>query len=145
MDQIAILISGFAVSQEQVQAVLQLPAELDRTWNERDPQAFASLFDQDGTFRLQSGLWIEGQDAIERFWREEVFAGLPAGMRHVVTTKRVHFVTDSVAVGDGRLRILVDLEGQEQVHVDAEGTLVAVKKAGRWCIAALRLAKLVQE
>lgn len=61
------------------------------------------------------------------------------------TTKRVRFVTDNVAIGDGTLRLVDLMEGQERVHLETEGTVVAVRKDGRWYISAVRLTVLVPE
>ena len=145
MDDIEVLTSGLTIQEEDKQSVLQLATELDRSWNERDARAFADLFEMHGDFRFHTGSWIMGRGSIEDFWGGEVLPGLAEGIRHVVTTKRVRFVTDSVAIGDGTIR-LVDLnEGQERVHLETEGTVLAVKKDGRWYISAVRLTALVPE
>jgi len=143
MSEVEIVSDGPGIPQEDKGAVLQLPAELDRTWNERDAQAFAALFDEDGDFRFHTGLWIQGREAIERFWGEEVFPTLPEGMRHIVTPRRVRFVTDDVAIGEGTLRLVEHVEGQERVHLETEGTMLAVKREVHWHISAIRLAALV--
>ena len=145
MDDIVVVTSGLIVQEEDKQSVLQLATELDRRWNERDPRAFADLFEIDGDFRFHTGTWIKGRGSIEDFWRGQVFPGLPEGIRHVVTTKRVRFVTDNVAIGDGTLRLVDFMEGQERVHLETEGTIVAIKKDGRWYISAVRLTALVPE
>jgi hypothetical protein len=83
--------------------------------------------------------------SIQDFWERMVFPGLAEGMRHVVTTKRVRFVTDNVAIGDGTLR-LVDLTGgQERVHLETEFTALAVKENAGWYISAVRLTALAHE
>jgi uncharacterized protein (TIGR02246 family) len=145
MDSIEIVAAGLTVQEQDKQSVLQLPVELDRRWNERDAGAFAELFTPDGDFRFHTGTWIVGKDSIEKFWREQVFAGLPPGFRHVITTKRVRFITDDIAIGDGTVRIVDTLEGQERVHLDAEVTAIGVKKDGRWYFSAVRLAALAPE
>lgn len=145
MDDIEVVTSGLIIPEEDRQSVLQLATELDRRWNERDAGAFADLFEMTGDFRFHTGLWIRGKGSIQDFWGGEVFPGLAEGIRHVITTKRVRFVTDSVAIGDGTLRLVDLVEGQERVHLETEGTLVAVKKNGRWYISAVRLTALVPE
>jgi uncharacterized protein (TIGR02246 family) len=142
MTKIEISGHGTGIQKVDQQAVLQLPADLDRAWNERDAQSFAALFDEDGDFRLHTGLWIQGKDAIERFWAEEVFPTLSERMQHVVTPKRVRFVASDVAIGDGTLRLVDHLEEQERVHLEVEGTMLLVKREGRWRISAIRLAAL---
>jgi uncharacterized protein (TIGR02246 family) len=145
MDDIEVVTSGLTIQEEDKQYVLQLAKELDRRWNERDARAFADLFEIDGDFRFHTGTWIKGRGPIEDFWRGEVFPGLPEGMRHVIITKRVRFVTDNVAIGDGTLRLVDLMEGQERVHLETEGTVLAVKKNACWYISAVRLTALVRE
>jgi uncharacterized protein (TIGR02246 family) len=143
LSEIEISSHGSGISQEDIEAVLRLPTELDRTWNERNSQAFAALFDEDGDFRFHTGQWIKGRKDIERFWGEEVFPTLPGGMRHIVTTRQVRFVTGKVAIGEGTLRLVDHVEGQERVYLEAEGTMLAVKRDLHWRISAIRLATLV--
>jgi uncharacterized protein (TIGR02246 family) len=134
--------NGMSIPEEDRQSVLQLSADLDRTWDSRDAREFAALFDDNGDFRFQDGLWVQGKDAIEGFWGQEVFPNLPEGMRHISITKRVRFVSDNVAIGDGTLRLVRIMEGQEQVYLETEGTVLAVKKEERWRISAIRLTVL---
>jgi uncharacterized protein (TIGR02246 family) len=133
------------IKEEDMQSVLQLAKELDRSWDERDAKAFADLFEIYGDFRFHTGSWIVGKESVQDFWGSKVFPGLSEGIRHVTTTKRVRFITENVAIGDGTLRLVDFTGGQERVHLEAEGTLVAVKKDGHWYISAIRLAVLVPE
>ncbi len=142
MDNIEIVTGGQAISEEDKQSVLQLATELDKRWNERNARAFADLFTPDGDFRFHTGIWIVGKDAIEKFWRDQVFAGRPPGFRHEVTIKRVRFVTENTAIGDGNVRVVETIEGQECVHLDTEATAVGAKKDGRWYFSAVRLTVL---
>jgi hypothetical protein len=63
----------------------------------------------------------------------------------VVTAKRVRFVTDNVAIGDGNIRVVELIEGQEREHLATEVSVLVVKKDGRWYISAARLSTLVPE
>jgi uncharacterized protein (TIGR02246 family) len=139
MDEIEVVAGGLTIQEEDKRSVLQLATELDRRWNQCDARAFADLFEVDGDFRFHTGAWIRGKASIEAFWRDEVFPGLPEGMRHVTITKRVRFITDSVAIGDGTLRLVDVSERQERVHLETAGTVLAVKKNARWLISAIRL------
>jgi uncharacterized protein (TIGR02246 family) len=144
MGQVEILTGGMNIQQEDKRAVLQIPIDLDRAWNRRDPEAYAALFDEDADFRFHDGLWIQGRNAIKAFWGERVFPGSSAGMRHIVTSNRLRFITEDVAIGEGVVRI-VDRSGeQEVVHLDTQGTLLAVKRAGQWLISAVRLAEFIK-
>ena len=142
MDNIEIVTAGLVIPEQDVQSVLQLVKELDRTWNERDAEAFADLFEPQGDFRFHTGTWIEGKASIQDFWGQRVFPGLSEGMRHVAIARRVRFITENVAIGDGTLRIVDVGEGQERVHLETEATLLAVKKDARWVVSAIRLAAL---
>jgi uncharacterized protein (TIGR02246 family) len=145
MDNIEIVAIGLIIPEQDKQSVLQLATELDRRWNERDAGAFADLFETDGDFRFHTGYWIKGKASIEDFWRQQVFPGLPEGRRHVVIAKRVRFVMDNVAIGDGTIRVVDLMEGQERVHLETDVTVLVVKKDGRWYISAVRLTALAPE
>ncbi len=134
-----IVTAGLTISEQDKRSALQMSAELDRRWNERDAAAFADLFETDGDFRFHTGEWVKGKASIEGYWRQ-VFPGLPEGMRHVVDLKRARFITQDVAIGDGTFRIVYDSEGQERVHLETEATAVIVKRGERWVFSAVRLA-----
>lgn len=144
MSEVEVVHDGLGLSPTDQEAVLQLSAELDRTWNARDAHAFAGLFDENGDFRFPDGLWIQGREAIELFWKEKIFPLRSREARHVVTSRRVRFVTEDVVIGEGTLRIVETVTGQEQVYFEAEGTLLAVKRDLHWRIASIRLAVLVK-
>jgi len=139
------VITGVSVPEEEKQAVLQLPKDLDAAWDRRDVKAFADLFCEDGSFRFETGHWVIGRDNIEAFWEDQVFPRLSEGLRHESTPSRVHFVTDCVALGDGTLRIVDCSVDPPQVHLEVEGTLLVVRREGRWVISAVRLATLAKE
>ncbi len=145
MDDVEIISSGLIIQEEDKQSVLQLATEIDRRWNERDAKAFADLFDEEADFRFHTGSWIRGKAAIEDFWKSQVFPGLPEGMRHTHIPKRVRFITDNVAIGDGTLRIVNIIAGEEQVHLETEASLLVVKKNARWYVSAIRLTALAPE
>ena len=139
MDNIEIVVSDPSITEADQHAVFQLTVELDKRWNQRDAKAFADLFEDDADFRFYTEAWLKGKAAIESFWNGQVFPGLPENMRHVILIKRVRFVASNIAIGDGTLRFVYDLEGEEKVHAEREGTLIAVKKYDHWSISAVRL------
>jgi uncharacterized protein (TIGR02246 family) len=145
MNDIEIVASGVSIQEEDKHSVLQLATELDRRWNQHEARAFADLFEPDGDFRFQTGFWVRGKRSIEDFWGGVVFPGTAEGRRHVVIPKRIRFVTDHVAIGDGIIRIVDLMEGHERVHFETEATVLVVKKDGRWYISAVRLAALAPE
>ena len=144
MKEIEIVTSGLAIPEADQESALQIAANLDRAWNQRDAAAFAGLFDQEGDFRFPDGLWIKGREAIEGFWSQQVFPNSPATMHHQITPTALRFVTENLVLGDGVLRI-VEREAGETVRFAAHGTLLAVRRAGRWLITAVRLAPLPSE
>lgn len=139
MDNIEIIVSDPSISEADQHAVFQLTVELDKRWNQRDAKAFADLFEEDADFRFYSEAWLKGKAAIEAFWKGEVFPGMPDTVRHVILIKRVRFVASNIAIGDGTLRFVNLIDGQEHIHAEREGTLIAVKQDGRWVISAVRL------
>jgi len=139
MESIEIIVSDPSITEMDQQAVFQLTKELDKRWNQRDPSAFANLFEEDADFRFYKGAWVKGKDAIKTFWGGEVFPGMPASVKHLILVKRVRFVSPELAIGDGVLRFIDLSEGQEQIQAEREGTLIAIIKNGRWCISAVRL------
>lgn len=142
MDTIEVVVSGLAIAEEDQQSVLQLAAQIDGSWNRRDAAAFADLFAPDGDFRFYSGPWMRSRAAIEAFWQNEVFPGLPESMRHSILIQRVRFLAENAAIGDGILRFVDVSEGRERILLERDGTLVAVKQNGRWLVSAIRLAAL---
>lgn len=144
MDQAEIVASSVNFQEEDKKSVLQLTVELDEAWNNRDAQAFAALFDEDADFRFHTGEWIQGKDAIESFWGEEVLNQVSEEMRHKVSPHRIRFITDEIALGDGTVRVLERLEEEERVHLEAHGTMLATKKENRWYITAVRLTLLTK-
>lgn len=145
MDGIEIVAPGLNIQEQDKQAVVHLATELDGCWNKHDAGAFADLFETEADFRWHTGSWVRGKAAIEDFWRTQVFPGLPESMRHVVVTRRIRFVTENVAIGDGTIRVVDIGEGQERVHLETECTVLVVKKDARWYISAARLATLAPE
>jgi len=138
MDNFEIIMSEKSISDTDKQAVIQLAKELDKSWNQHDASAFADLFEEDADVRFYPGAWVKGKTAIEAFWRGEVFPTMPGRMQ-ITLIKRVRFVADNIAIGDGTLRYVNIVEGQEQVEGEREATLIAVKKSGRWYISAARV------
>ena len=133
------------ISEEDKQSVIQLATELDRCWNERNATEYADLFTPDADFRFDNGIWIDSKEAIENFWRDQVFAGSPASFRHVSTIQRVRFIAANVVIGDGTILIVDMIDGRERVHFEEEVTAVGVKKDGRWYFSAVRLAVMSPE
>jgi len=145
MDNIELVLNGLIITEEDKLSVIHLATDLDKSWNERNAGAFAELFAPDSDFRFHTGVWIIGKDSIEKYWRDQVFAGIPQDLKHESTIKRVRFISDNLAIGDGTIRIVSLIEGKERLHLDSEVTAVAIKKDGRWYFSAVRLTALAVE
>lgn len=97
----------------------------------RDPAAVAALFTADADQLVSSGEW--------RLGREKVVEGSLAstertGGKRQIAVERVRFVSDGVAVADGRYTIAGLETGDRRMW----STFVMVKDAGAWKIAAIR-------
>lgn len=132
-------VSNGSISEEDQHSIIELTTELDKRCNERDAKEFADLFEADTDFRFYTGPWVKGKAAIESFWKNKVFPGLPKSLKHLSIIKRVRFVSQDFIIGDGTLRFVDDSSGKEQIHSEREATLIAVKKEGCWRISAVRL------
>lgn len=142
MAELEMIAHGLSVTEDDLQKVLRIPGKLEHFWNERDARGFADLFEPHGDFRFHDGTWIKGRKKIHDFWKEQVFQSLPAALRQDITTREVRFVTDNIAVGDGSLRIHKRGPGKEQLYLELEGTLIAIKVEQEWLISAIRLSQL---
>jgi len=141
MDQLEVISNGAGIQEQDKESMIHLLGETDTTWNNRDAKAFAALFEVRADFQFHTGLRIQGKDAIEKFWGEEVFPGMSEGLRHIGTLKRIRFISDNVAICDGELKIIelsVEQE-QQQVHLETQVTVVVVKQSAHWYISAIRL------
>ena len=136
---------GLTIEEADIQLVLQIAADLDDAWNSRDAKAFAALFDDYADFQLHTGLLIQGKAAIEKFWAEQVFPGVPDPMRHEITPKMIRFTSEKAAIGDGMLKISMNTDKGEMVHLESGGTMLLIKKEDRWLIAAIRLIVFAKE
>jgi uncharacterized protein (TIGR02246 family) len=147
MDRLEIISDGISIKEQDIESIIHLVGETDTTWNNRDANAFAALFEERADFQFHTGFQIQGKGAIERFWGEKVFPGMSERLRHIGSLKRIRFISDNVAICDGGLRIieLSTEPEQQQVHLDTHGTIVAVKQSARWYISAVRLISFAAE
>jgi uncharacterized protein (TIGR02246 family) len=118
-----------------------LVKELDRAWNERDPEGLAALFHEGADFQFYYGLMVRGRARIERFYREKVFPYLAEGMRHVTRSFKLRQIAEGVVIGDGRVD-LVDIQEPDPalaVQRRVKVTAVVVKGEGGWRFSAVRI------
>lgn len=126
-----ISISGRQSRNADEQAVRDVVARYVAAREARDPAAVAALFTADADQLVSSGEW--------RLGRDKVVAGSLAstertGGKREIAVERVRFVSDDVAVADGRYTIAGLENGDRRMW----STFVMVKDAGAWKIAAIR-------
>jgi uncharacterized protein (TIGR02246 family) len=119
----------------------QLVSSFDTAWNTRNPEALADLFQEGADFQFYYGLMLRGRKRIKKFYTEKVFPNLPEGWRHITRSFKARFLTDSVAIGDGKVDLVDENEADENKRLQRriKVTSVVVKEGGRWLFAAVRL------
>lgn len=145
---VALTLAGVvpAVSQTRVQegspdfvAIQQVLLDVDSTWNSRDAKGFSELFLEDADLRFYTGRILRGRRAIEQFFAAS-FAELPADLRHETRGEHYRYTTPDVMIGDSVIFAYPEGAKEEQAHSrPILSTGVAVKKDGRWGLAAVRL------
>lgn len=126
-----ISISGRQSRSADEQAVRDVVRRYVAAREARDPAAVAALFTADADQLVSSGEW--------RLGREKVVEGSLAstertGGRRQIAVERVRFVSDDVAIADGRYTIAGLETGDRRMW----STFVMAKDAGAWKIAAIR-------
>ncbi len=97
----------------------------------RDPAAVAALFTADADQLVSSGEWRLGRDKVVE---GSLASTERTGGKREIAVERVRFVSDDVAVADGRYTIAGLETGDRRMW----STFVMVKDAGAWKIAAIR-------
>ena len=121
-------------------AVHQLASDIDSAWNRRDPKGFSELFLNDGDFQFDTGQMLRGREQITDYYATSLFPSMPAEFRHKTKRHRLRYLTPDVVIGDGS--VLISRAGaveEEEPHPSLLFTCVAVKRDGKWHIAAVRL------
>ena len=119
--------AGGGTDEEAVRAVVRRYVEAREA---RDPKAVAALFTADADQLVSSGEWRQGRDNVV----SGSLASSQAGGTRAIEVERVRFVTEAVAVADGRYSIT----GLASADRRMWSTFVMVKAAGEWRIAAIR-------
>jgi uncharacterized protein (TIGR02246 family) len=97
----------------------------------RDPAAVAALFTADADQLVSSGEWRLGRDKVVE---GSLASTERTGGKREIAVERVRFVSDDVAVADGRYTIAGLETGDRRMW----STFVMAKEAGAWKIAAIR-------
>ena len=131
---------GDAVESD-IEAIHQLGQRLDHAWDQRDADAFSSLFLSDGSFRFPGGTLLEGREVIQNYYHDHAFPSFDADLIHVTTPQRIHMLSTNQAVADGLVHFIHTTETDPEKRVDLIlfVTSVVVKRHGQWRIAVVRL------
>jgi uncharacterized protein (TIGR02246 family) len=126
-------------------AIQQLLLDVDSTWNRRDAKGFSELFLEDADFRFYTGQMLRGRKEIEQFFTASL-AELPADLRHETRGEHYRYLTPDLIIGDSVVFVHPEGATEEQAHSrPILSTGVAMKKDGRWRLAAVRLMVPQQE
>jgi uncharacterized protein (TIGR02246 family) len=114
---------------EDLAALRELNEAFVRDFNNGDAPGLASRFTEDARIIDEDGEITEGRAAIEaRF--AETFKADP-GARLSLTTESIRFLTEAVAIEEGRATLKV-AEGEEGDPEESRYSVIYVKRDGRW-------------
>jgi uncharacterized protein (TIGR02246 family) len=113
------------------QAVRDVVARYVAAREARDPAAVAALFTDDADQLVSSGEWRLGRDKVVE---GSLASTERTGGKREIAIERVRFVSDDVAIADGRYTIAGLETGDRRMW----STFVMVKVAAGWKIAAIR-------
>ena len=121
-------------------AIKQLAAQVDETWNNGDAAQLASYWDQSGLNVSPMGEAFEGRPAIEANLGESL-NGFLKGSKHEMKVDRVYSLNAQTAVADGSAKIfhVFGPDGTEMGPWVSNFTMICTKQEdGTWQIAQMR-------
>ncbi len=129
------------VAHSEVRSIHVLGQELDRAWDRRDAQAFASQFIEQGSFQFPNGRRLEGKAQIQSHYAEVAFPSFERDLVHQTTPMRIQLVNPTTAIGDGIVHFVHSeaVQAEDRLHLTLRVTSVVVKRHSEWKIAAVRL------
>jgi uncharacterized protein (TIGR02246 family) len=116
--------------------IVMLYQQLLLSWNQRDAEAFAALFEKDAISIGFDGSPMYGQVEIETVIRQ-IFADHVTAA-YVGKIRSVRFLTPEVAVLHAVVGMVPPGKSDINPAVNAMQTLVAAKQDDRWCITLLQ-------
>jgi uncharacterized protein (TIGR02246 family) len=117
------------------QAIRALEAAYDAAWRRGDIDTLMACFAPDAVLVNPLGQVVDGREEIGRMLRA-FLAGPARDSKHTTRIVRLSFITDDVAVVDGKA-ILEDAAVEESV-LQHRFTDIFVKRDGRWLISQVR-------
>lgn len=119
------------------EAVSALYAQLMEGWNKGDALSFAAPFDQDGDLVAFDGMHFRGQREIVAF-HGPLFDKWLRGTRLVGQVESIRLLTEDVALLHARGGTILRGGRAPARERDSIQTLVAVRREGRWQLAAFQ-------
>ena len=125
-------------------AVRAIEEAYDRAWGAGDVDGLVACITSDAVLINPRGNAACGKDEIRRVLGA-FLAGEAIRSQHVSTIERISFVTDSVAVVDGRAVVShLAADPDSQARLEHCFTDILVRDGGRWLIAHIRAYGLEQ-
>jgi uncharacterized protein (TIGR02246 family) len=115
-------------------AIRQIVQQQDDTRNRGDWKAYGALFTKDADQLTSAGTWRRGSAEIEKS-TAEITSTTYKGGKYTTTVERVRMISPTVALVDGAFAITNISGGGSRKGLN---TLMLVKDAGQWRIAATR-------
>lgn len=115
-------------------AIRQIVQQQDDTRNRGDWKAYGALFTKDADQLTSAGTWRRGSAEIEKS-TAEITSTTYKGGKYTTSVERVRMVAPTVALVDGAFAITNISGGGSRKGLN---TLMLVKDAGQWRIAATR-------
>lgn len=126
-------------------AIQQILLDVDSTWNRRDAKGFGDLFLEAADFRFYTGRMLRGREEIEQYFAAS-FAELPADIRHETRGEQYRYLAPNVIIGESVIFVYPESATEEEAHSrPILSTGIALKRDGRWRLAAVRLMLPQQE
>lgn len=122
-------------------AVRALYEQLMDGWNKGSGQAFASVFTEDGDLVAFDGTHFHGRAEIVPF-HQELFDKWLKGTRRVGQVKDVRFLRPDIALMHAVGSTVMRGKSHPDPSRDSIQTLVAVREAGEWRLAAFQNTRL---
>ena len=127
-------------------AIRSLEAEYDAAWQEENIEALAACLTEDAVLINPLGQIARGRTEIKKMFSDNLNGSLK-GSKHKSQILRVDFITDDVAIVDGKA-IIEDVEVSDKSLasvLEHRFTDILVKRNNIWAIAHIRAYTIIQD
>jgi uncharacterized protein (TIGR02246 family) len=139
---VASLIAGSPATdrEKSVENIIKSHVE---AWKAQDAKALAQLFAEDGERIDTNGVKTEGRKQIEEAYGKTLQTGQLRDSSHTITSKKVRFITDDVAIVDVNWLAKGIRDNQGKTVADRSGSTLLILKhrTDTWEIVSLRALK----